>query len=713
MTLAAANAEPRVEFTYSKPPNPTIVTGAASAVAQASATLNATVNPEGFEVSACYFEYGTSSFFGSSVPCSSAPGSGTSPVAVSALAAGLKPNTAYYFRIVATNSEGTSYGSESTFSTPPNPPALVTGGASAVAESTATLNATVDPEGGEVESCYFEYGSSPAYGSSAPCATLPGSGTSPVAVSASVALSANRNYHFRVVATNKGGTSRGADETLSTRAEEASFAFTGGEQKFVVPSGVFGVDVVAVGARGGSAGGAGGVGAQVDGEVSVTPGETLYVEVGGDGVVDGGGFNGGGGASGGAGGGGGASDVRTSPSSAGLSPDDRLLVAGGGGGSGVLGSVGAGAGGAAGRAGEEVAPNEGGGPGTQSGGGLGGQEHCASGGSGVLGVGGAGGYYDFSGGGGGGGYYGGGGGGAGCTTGGAGGGGGSSLVPAGGGVTLAAATAEPQVQIFYTEPTITSVTPDAGLEGGGTPVTLTGTNLATVTEVEFGSAPGVPANCSETECTATSPAGNGTVHVSASTAGATSAPEAGNQFTYVPLGPAPTIKKLSAKKGPAAGATPVTITGTGFTGVTAVKFGSVGAGDVTVVSPMSITVVSPAGTTGTVEVTVTTPNGTSAASARDRFKYEAPTVIAVSPSTGSKAGGTHVTVTGSGFAPGTTGTTFEFGGTSAGSVACASTTTCTMIAPAVKKVGAVDVKATVDEQASTKNAPADLFTYGP
>jgi hypothetical protein len=135
--------------------------------------------------------------------------------------------------------------------------------------------------------------------------------------------------------------------------------------------------------------------------------------------------------------------------------------------------------------------------------------------------------------------------------------------------------------------------------------------------------------------------------------------------------------------------------------------------DVTVVSATSITVVSPAATTGTVEVTVTTPNGTSAASSRDHFKYEAPTVATVTPSTGSKSGGTHVTVTGSGFAPGTTGTTFDFGSTSAGSVACTSTTTCTMIAPAVKKVGAVDVKATVDERASKKNAPADQFTYGP
>ncbi len=301
-----------------------------------------------------------------------------------------------------------------------------------------------------------------------------------------------------------------AEARASTQT--AAYSFTGGEQRFIVPTGVFGVDVVAVGARGGSAGGVGGVGAQVDGEVSVTPGETLYVEVGGDGAVDGGGFNGGGGASGGAAGGGGASDVRSSPLSAGLSPDDRLLVAAGGGGGGVLGSAAAGAGGAAGQAGEEVAPNEGGGAGTLSGGGVGGQEHCASGGSGVLGVGGAGGYYDFSGGGGGGGYYGGGGGGAGCTTGGAGGGGGSSLVPAGGGVTLATANAEPRVEFTYFKPPNPTVLTGAASGVAQTSATLNATVNPEGFEVsacyfEYGTSPffGSSVPCSSAPGSGTSP----------------------------------------------------------------------------------------------------------------------------------------------------------------------------------------------------------------
>jgi hypothetical protein len=89
------------------------------------------------------------------------------------------------------------------------------------------------------------------------------------------------------------------------------------------------------------------------------------------------------------------------------------------------------------------------------------------------------------------------------------------------------------------------------------------------------------------------------------------------------LGPAPTIKKLSPKKGPAGGETPVTITGTGFTGATRVKFGSNEA-HFTVNSPTSITVTSPAGTPGAAEVSVTTRNGGSGASSKDRFTYKKP-----------------------------------------------------------------------------------------
>jgi hypothetical protein len=217
-SVELAKAEPQVQITYTPATNPpTVVTDPASGVKPTSATLNATVNPEGSEVTVCFFEYGTSPVYGSSVPCSSLPGSGSSPVAVSASITGLTPQTTYDFRIVATNAHGTSYGAERTFLTPPNPPTVVTEAASGVTHASAMLNATVNPEGSEVTVCFFEYGTSPVYGSSVPCSSLPGSGTSPVAVSAGISgLSASTTYHFRIVASNAGGVSAGGDQSFTT-----------------------------------------------------------------------------------------------------------------------------------------------------------------------------------------------------------------------------------------------------------------------------------------------------------------------------------------------------------------------------------------------------------------------------------------------------------------------------------------------------------------
>ena len=202
------------EYTYI--PAPTVETKPASSVTQTSATLNATVNPNGGEVSECRLEYGTTTSYGSSAPCTPSPGPGTSPVAVSASVTGLIVNTTYHFRISATNPGGTSKGSDQTFATLPNSPTVVTGSASALTQTSATLSATVNPNGGEVKACSFEYGTTTSYGSSASCSSLPGSGSSPVAVSASVTgLSNKTTYHFRISATNAGATSNGSDQAFT------------------------------------------------------------------------------------------------------------------------------------------------------------------------------------------------------------------------------------------------------------------------------------------------------------------------------------------------------------------------------------------------------------------------------------------------------------------------------------------------------------------
>ena len=244
--------------------------------------------------------------------------------------------------------------------------------------------------------------------------------------------------------------------SCSTTADTTTCTYspTGAEDTFEVPGGVSTIHVVATGAPGavGLVGGSAGRGAQVSGDLTVTPGQTLYVNVGGapslpsdpaggdclPDVACIGGFNGGGTGGGSGGGGGGASDVRTVSRTEAVSLDSRLIVAGGGGGSGRGGGTCQLLGGNGGDAGLDggdgpwcgsLDGGTGGDAGGQSAGGVGGSP---GGENGSLGLGGNGG--GNSGGGGGGGYYGGGGGGtivmapANQAPAG-GGGGGSNLVP--------------------------------------------------------------------------------------------------------------------------------------------------------------------------------------------------------------------------------------------------------------------------------------------
>jgi hypothetical protein len=89
-------------------------------------------------------------------------------------------------------------------------------------------------------------------------------------------------------------------------------------------------------------------------------------------------------------------------------------------------------------------------------------------------------------------------------------------------------------------------------------------------------------------------------------------------FTTATEAPLPTATSVAPNHGPASGGTTVTISGTNLTGATAVTFGSTNATSFTVNSETLITAVAPAGI-GTVDVTVTTPDGTSAAGEADRF----------------------------------------------------------------------------------------------
>lgn len=209
---------------------PVDATNAATAVTSTGATLNGSVNPEG-SATTYQFDYGTTTGYGSSVPAApGSAGSGTSSVSESAPVTGLAPNTLYHYRVEATNATGTTLGSDQTFTTSVatvTAPAATTNAATGVAQTAATLNGSVNPEGAAT-TYQFQYGPTTSYGSTIPAtAASAGSGTTAVNESASLTgLTASTTYHYRIVATNSGGTTNGSDQSFTTAAAPVGNVFT-------------------------------------------------------------------------------------------------------------------------------------------------------------------------------------------------------------------------------------------------------------------------------------------------------------------------------------------------------------------------------------------------------------------------------------------------------------------------------------------------------
>ena len=197
---------------------PTISTGLVSEQQPRSVTLNGTVNPEGLAVSSCVFEYGSTSAYGQSVTCSPSPGSGSSSVAVSAHVTGLIPETGYHYRLVASNSGGSSPSPDQEFFTGP-----VLGGefVTGVASSSATLHGEIDPNGDDTH-YYFEYGTTTAYGAEVPLGA-PGvdigslDGVQDVSLHLQ-GLEASTVYHYRLVVVQDGETFAEPDRAFTTQS---------------------------------------------------------------------------------------------------------------------------------------------------------------------------------------------------------------------------------------------------------------------------------------------------------------------------------------------------------------------------------------------------------------------------------------------------------------------------------------------------------------
>lgn len=110
-----------VDQTFTTPAVPTVAGGSAASVSDTTAVLRAGVDPNGSSTTD-HFEYGISPAYGTGTPESQPIGSGWSESQAGVEVRGLAPSTTYHFRIVATNSIGTSYGPDETFTTAPPPP---------------------------------------------------------------------------------------------------------------------------------------------------------------------------------------------------------------------------------------------------------------------------------------------------------------------------------------------------------------------------------------------------------------------------------------------------------------------------------------------------------------------------------------------------------------------------------------------------------------
>ncbi|HEX3732967.1 MAG TPA: hypothetical protein VHU91_08625, partial [Mycobacteriales bacterium] len=115
------------------------------------------------------------------------------------------------------------------FGGPVNVPTIGVGAATNITGTKATLNGSVNPEGIEIEDCFFEWGVTTSYGHTAPCQALPPTDSEAHAVSAEIAgLTANgATYHFRLIATNKNGKEKTHDRSFETAATVATEAATG------------------------------------------------------------------------------------------------------------------------------------------------------------------------------------------------------------------------------------------------------------------------------------------------------------------------------------------------------------------------------------------------------------------------------------------------------------------------------------------------------
>jgi hypothetical protein len=198
-----------------EPAAPAIDNESVSALTQATATLNAGVNPNN-QTTTYRFEYGAGSAYTQVLPATEGEvGSGYGNVVLGSELSGLSPGTTYHYRVVATNATGSDPGPDRTFTTPSlQPPLVSTEAAQNVSQDTATLVGSVETQG--FQSTYeLDLGADTSYGSRIFGDAGVQTGTQTFTVSVQ-GLQPNTTYHYRILATNAFGTTYGADRTFTT-----------------------------------------------------------------------------------------------------------------------------------------------------------------------------------------------------------------------------------------------------------------------------------------------------------------------------------------------------------------------------------------------------------------------------------------------------------------------------------------------------------------
>jgi hypothetical protein len=231
---AGVTEGPVQSFTTTAPPLLTI--GPAQEIARSAGTITGTVNPAGLQTT-YYFQYGTTTSYGQNAPSVqgvSVPG-GFGPMPVSIRIGGLVPGTTYHYRLTATNTDGTTYSPDETFTTsPPTPPSVTVESASNITLTTVTLTGLIDPMGLET-SYVLELGTDASYGTSIAGEVGANSETVPVNVPV-IELAPGTTYHYRFVAVNPDGRVYGADQTFSTPVYEHPIVLPGTEPLLSTPA---------------------------------------------------------------------------------------------------------------------------------------------------------------------------------------------------------------------------------------------------------------------------------------------------------------------------------------------------------------------------------------------------------------------------------------------------------------------------------------------